>query len=193
MGVQETVSLVVSSPTPVIPERIEEAPVPKESVTIPLVHTEAAGNQLPLESISQLEAKGDPSNTIASELPAVPEASTTMYETGAATDDLTRALAIEAQVTDFLEEQPEEVMDDSEEERQMDTSITPCTSANPIIIEGNVHDVDSLVVPQTANDASFKLVPSQALLKEQKDTLKIMLLEITQTLASGNLTQLTNC
>ena len=67
------------------------------------------------------------------------------------------------------------------------------TSANPIIIEGNVHDVDSLVVPQTANDASFKLVPSQALLKEQKDTLKIMLLEITQTLASGNLTQLTNC
>ena len=83
-------------------------------------------DQLPLESISQLEAKGDPSNTIASELPAVPEASTTMYETGAATDDLTRALAIEAQVTDFLEEQPEEVMDDSEEERQMDTSITPC-------------------------------------------------------------------
>ena len=45
------------------------------------------------------------------------------------TDDITRAFDTEARAictkaTNFLEEQPEEVMDDYEEE--MDTSITPC-------------------------------------------------------------------
>ena len=55
-------------------------------------------DQLPLESTSQLEADGGPSNTIASELPAVPEPSTAMYGMGAATDGITQAFAIEAQV-----------------------------------------------------------------------------------------------
>ncbi|KAJ8633499.1 hypothetical protein MRB53_026835 [Persea americana] len=53
-----------------------------------------------------------------------------MHGMETATDDITRALAIEARVictkaTDFLDEKPEEVLDDSEEEREMNTSITP--------------------------------------------------------------------
>ena len=46
-------------------------------------------DQLPLESTSQLDAEGDPSNTFASELLAVSEPSTAMYGAGAAIDDLT--------------------------------------------------------------------------------------------------------
>ena len=88
-------------------------------------------DQSPLESTSHFKAEGDPSNTIISELPAVPQHSTAMHGMETATDDITRALAIEARVictkaTDFLDEKPEEVLDDSEEEREMNTSITPC-------------------------------------------------------------------
>ncbi|KAJ8615072.1 hypothetical protein MRB53_034444 [Persea americana] len=184
MGVEETVSLAVSSPTPIISDSVEEASVPEEFLLVPLVHTEAVGNtediqivkhppavheglhvntindptnvqlqpeetsearlivhegdetvqfpstklgdttlqaktidpfinkeaasteqlpiavnsgemileppaqfsevqdQLPLKSTSQLEAEGDQSNTIASELPAVPEPSTAMHGIG---------------------------------------------------------------------------------------------------------------
>lgn len=44
MRVEETDSLVVSFPTPVIPEHIEEVPVPEEFVPFPLVHIEIAGS-----------------------------------------------------------------------------------------------------------------------------------------------------
>ena len=44
MGVEETVSLTVFSLTPIIPEHIEEAPIPKESVHVPLGHTKAVGS-----------------------------------------------------------------------------------------------------------------------------------------------------
>lgn len=62
-----------------------------------------------MESTSQLGAKSDSSNTIASKLPTVLEPSIAMYGTGAATDDTTRALVIEARVictkaADFLDE-----------------------------------------------------------------------------------------
>ncbi|KAJ8627304.1 hypothetical protein MRB53_020611 [Persea americana] len=165
---------------------IEERPIAIDSEET-ILEPPVQFSELPLESTSQLEAEGDPSNTIAYELLVVPEPSTAIYGTGAATDDLTRVLAIETRVIctsaiDFLEEQPEEVMDDSEEEIEIDTSIIACTSSATLkTIEGSAHD------------ASFELVPSPALLKEQKDTMKIMLLGITQTLTSGKFTQLTNC
>ncbi|KAJ8644416.1 hypothetical protein MRB53_006164 [Persea americana] len=96
-----------------------------------------------------------------------------MYGTRAMTDDITRAFDTEARAictkaTNFLEEQPEEVMDDYEEE--MDTSITPfgeCTSSViPMTIEGSAHDANFPDVPQIPDDKSFELVPSSALLKE---------------------------
>lgn len=43
MGVEETNSLVMSSPTLVTPKYIEEVPVLEESIPIPIVHTEIAG------------------------------------------------------------------------------------------------------------------------------------------------------
>lgn len=49
-------------------------------------------------------------------------------------------------------------------------------SANPMNTDG----ADLPVVPQTLEDASFKLAPSPTLLKEQKNCVKIMLLGITQ-------------
>lgn len=121
-------------------------------------------------------------------------------------------------------------MDDSEEEREMDTSITPCnflhlssllfilssviltskfllscvspffftvgdgtSSSTPIAIGGSAHNADSPAIPQTPDDASFELAPSPALLKEQKETVKIILHEITHTLTGGNFTQLAYC
>ncbi|KAJ8621763.1 hypothetical protein MRB53_030292 [Persea americana] len=67
------------------------------------------------------------------------------------------------------------------------------SSATPVAIEGSAYNVDSPIVPQTPDDASFKFAPSLCLLKEQKETVKIMLHGITQTLTSGNLSQLAYC
>ncbi|KAJ8618011.1 hypothetical protein MRB53_014197 [Persea americana] len=159
VGVEETDSLVTSSPTPIALEHIEEVPISKESIFVPFVHIEIARNQSLLESTSQVEAADDSHNTSISEIPVVPKPSTAM-------------------AADFLEEQPEEMMDGSEEKREMDTSITPCTSSA----------ADSPVVPQTPDDASFKLVPSSVLLKEQKETTKIMLHRISHNLTIGNIT-----
>ena len=44
MEVEGTISLASPSPTPIIPEFIEEAYVPEESVSVPLVHTETTGS-----------------------------------------------------------------------------------------------------------------------------------------------------
>ncbi|KAJ8644161.1 hypothetical protein MRB53_005909 [Persea americana] len=71
-------------------------------------------------------------------------------------------------------------MDYSEEEREMDTSNTPFGEGN-----SSVHRI--------SDDASFELALSPALLKEHKETVKIMLHEITHTLTSGNITQLAHC
>ncbi|KAJ8632673.1 hypothetical protein MRB53_026009 [Persea americana] len=60
-----------------------------ETILEPLVQSSEVKDQLPLESTSQLDAEGDPSNTFASELLAVSEPSTAMYGAGAAIDDLT--------------------------------------------------------------------------------------------------------
>lgn len=53
--------------------------------------------------------------------------------------------------------------------------------------------VDSSIMPQTPDDASFELVPSPFLLKEQKETVRIVLHKIFHTLISGNITQLAYC
>ena len=66
------------------------------------------------------------------------------------------------------------------------------SSAIPIIIEGSTHDVDSIAVPQTPDDASFDLAPFPALLKVQ-DTVKIMLLGIIQAVTNGSFTKLASC
>ncbi|KAJ8616858.1 hypothetical protein MRB53_036230 [Persea americana] len=104
---------------------------------------------------------------------------------------MARALAIKSRdictrAADFLEEQPEETMNDSEGEREMDTSITPFG-------EGTSFVVDSFTFLQTPDDASFELVPSPFLLKEQKETVRIVLHKIFHTLISGNITQLAYC
>ena len=52
IGLEEINSLVVSSPTPVVLEHIEEVPVPKESIPIPLVHIETAGS---IEDVEMVE------------------------------------------------------------------------------------------------------------------------------------------
>ena len=67
------------------------------------------------------------------------------------------------------------------------------SSAAPILIVGSAHNVSSPAVPQTPDDVSFEFAPSPALLKEQKETVKIMLHGITHTLTSGNLLQLAYC
>ena len=41
---EEIDSLIVPSPTPVILVHIEEVPIPRESIPVPPVHTEIAGN-----------------------------------------------------------------------------------------------------------------------------------------------------
>ncbi|KAJ8649032.1 hypothetical protein MRB53_002055 [Persea americana] len=155
----------------------EEHPIPIDSrgtILEPPAQFSEVQDQLPLESTSQLEADGGPSNTIASELPAVPEPSTAMYGMGAATDGITQAFAIEAQVMyqghQFLRGAT----------RRIDEG---ASSAIPIIIEGSTHDVDSIAVPQTPDDASFDLAPFPALLKVQ-DTVKIMLLGIIQAVTN---------
>ena len=61
----------------------------------------------------------------------VPKSYTIMHGVEVATNDIAQTLALQARVictraADYLEEQPEEVMGNSEEEREMDTSITPC-------------------------------------------------------------------
>ena len=43
-GLEETNSLIVSSQAPVISVHIEEVPILEESVPVPLIHTEIAGN-----------------------------------------------------------------------------------------------------------------------------------------------------
>ena len=115
-------------------------------------------------------------------------------------------------------------MDDSEEEREMDTSITPCnflplsslqfilssviliskfllscvspfflavgegtSSIAPIAIEGSAPNADSPIILRTPDDASFELAPSPTLLKEQNESVKIMLHGITHILTNGNL------
>lgn len=85
-------------------------------------------DQSPLESSSQLKARSGPNNIVVSEFLAVPESSTMVDETRVGADDMTRAPDIEARVictraADFLEDQPEVVTCESEEE--MDTSIIP--------------------------------------------------------------------
>ncbi|KAJ8649441.1 hypothetical protein MRB53_002464 [Persea americana] len=78
IGVEETDSLVMASPTQVVLEHIKEVPVPEEFST------------------SQVEAEGNSHDTIVSEMPVVPEPSTAMHGVGVATDDITQALALQA-------------------------------------------------------------------------------------------------
>lgn len=60
-------------------------------------------------------------------------------------------------------------------------------------MEGSTCAIDSSFVPQAPDDASFDLAPSPTSLKEQRDCIKMMLLGITYTVTSGDLTQLFNC
>ncbi|KAJ8632684.1 hypothetical protein MRB53_026020 [Persea americana] len=103
--IEEAPSLEGSIPVPLVHKKIagnpsinkeaastEECPIANdngETILEPPVQPSEVQDQLPLESTSQLEAEGDPSNTIASELLTVSEPATAMYGAGATTDDLT--------------------------------------------------------------------------------------------------------
>ncbi|KAJ8635721.1 hypothetical protein MRB53_009988 [Persea americana] len=74
-----------------------------------------------------------------------------MYGTGAASDDLTRALDIKARV--FVPVPPIFWRSNLGE---------GTSSATPMTIEGSTHNADSVAVPRTPEDASFKLIPTPA-------------------------------
>ncbi|KAJ8644439.1 hypothetical protein MRB53_006187 [Persea americana] len=166
----------------------EETPTTVEKITSECpIQTSEVQDQSILETTSQVDAAGDSHDTYTPEILVVPEPSTATQGVEVATDDMARSLTIKSQVictraANLLEEQPEEKMDDSEGEREMDTSITSC----------NFHllPFPQFVFFSTPDDASFELVRSLVLLKELKQTVRILLHKIFHILTSGNIAQL---
>ena len=63
---EETDSLVVSFPTPIIPAHVKEVPVPEKSVPVPLVRTKIAGSTEEIQVVEHptIVQKGLNVNTI---------------------------------------------------------------------------------------------------------------------------------
>ncbi|KAJ8632668.1 hypothetical protein MRB53_026004 [Persea americana] len=177
----------MSSPALVIPERIEEAPALEGSVPVPLVHKEIAGSTEDLRIVkhSLVVQEGLDVNTIndPADVQLQPE-------------ETSEACLIMWEGDETVQLPSTKPSDTPVQAETVDTSMNKeaaLTEDCPIVVDSEEMILEPPVQSsETPDDAAFELVPSPALLKEQKDTVKIMLHGITHTLTNGNLNQLSN-